>query len=334
MFDPANTTPLGFRILGSTHNERRLVDWNRAFAAHCAADARAGVNREAYLSAFTFGEDFSHHLRATLSTKGYAGPCGASWLWFDLDRDEASGGIEAALADARTLCVQLANRFGVMDDELLCFYSGSKGFHVGLPTGGFMPEPGAMFHRIARRFAEQVARTVGVLIDTGVYDKVRSFRAPNSKHPRTGRHKRRFTVDELLHLSADRIISLSAEPQPFDVPSGKHCAVDLPAAWNQASEQVRSEAEAEAERRAAVMSGDAAARVNRATLEFIRDGAPTGDRHRLLFSAAANLAECGAPIQLCRELLTEMALDSGLPPADIDRQIRCGVEYVTKGGAA
>ena len=86
-----------------------------------------------------------------------------------------------------------------------------------------------------------------------------------------------------------------------------------------------------AERRAALASGNGDARLNRQTLDFIRDGAATGDRHRLLFSAAANLAEFGCPTSLAHALLSEAALDSGLKPSDVRRQIDCGLE---KGGAA
>ena len=48
-------TAYGFRIVGDCSNERRLIDWRTAFDDHCQADDRADVNREAYLSAFTFG---------------------------------------------------------------------------------------------------------------------------------------------------------------------------------------------------------------------------------------------------------------------------------------
>jgi len=324
---------LGFRIIGPTHGERRLVEWPRAFAAYCAADPRAGVEREGYLSAFTFEAEFREHLARTGSTRGYSGPCGSDWLWLDLDRDDAAGGIEAALADARALCLQAGERFGIDDDRLLCFYSGRRGFHVGVPLDGFNPAPGPAFHRIARKVAEGLAAAAGVTIDTGVYDAVRAFRAPNSKHPKTGLHKRRFTVRELLHLPASRIIAMAAEPEGFDVPAGGGCALDMPAAWAEAAETVRAEDAAAAERRAAIGSGAAASTLNRLTLDFIRDGAGVGDRHRRLFSAAADLAECGAPLELCRALLAEAALDSGLPPGEVERQIRCGVEHAAKGGA-
>lgn len=330
----ASAGGLGFRIIGPTHGERRLIDWRRAFAAYCAADARAGVEREGYLSAFTFGAAFRDHLWGTGTTKGYSGPCCSPWLWLDLDCDDAAGGIEAALADARALCLQAGERFGIDDDHLLCFYSGRRGFHVGVPLDGFHPAPGPLFHRAARKVAEQFAAGAGVVIDTGVYDAVRAFRAPNSKHPATGLHKRRFTVRELLHLPASRIVELAAAPEGFEVPGGGGCALDFPAAWAEAAELVRAEAAAAAERRAAVASGAAASTLNRLTLEFIRDGAGVGDRHRLLFSAAANLAECGAPLELCRALLAEAALDSGLPPGEVERQIRCGVEHAANGGGA
>src|SRR5581483_3828567 len=99
--------------------------------------------------------------------------------------------------------------------------------------------------------------------------------------------------------------------------------------WQAALQAVEREAEGKAQRRAAVADGTP--RLNRATLDYIRDGADQGDRHRLLFSAAANLAEFGCPPALAHALLTETALDSGLPPADVRRQIDCGLNHVGKG---
>src|SRR5262249_29157029 len=68
-------------------------------------------------------------------------------------------------------------------------------------------------------------------------------------------------------------------------------------------------------------------RLNRATLEFIRDGAEEPNRHRRLFSATANLAEFSCPPPLAHTLLSEPALDSGLSPSDVRRQIECGLKH-------
>jgi len=193
------------------------------------------------------------------------------------------------------------------------------------------PAPSLIFHKAARRFAEALAAAAGVSIDSGVYDKVRLFRAPNSRHPKTGLHKRRLTFDELMRLSADRIRQLAAAPEPFALPSVSAWNDQAAADWQAALQAVEREAELRAQRRAALEDG--VPRLNRATLEFIRDGAEVGDRHRLLFSAAANLAEFNCPTALAHALLTEAALDSGLPPADVRRQIECGLAHAGKGAA-
>ena len=83
----SDNAAFGFRIVGGATGERRLVDWQSAFAGYAQCDSQAEVEREGFLSAFTFPAEFREHLTATHSTKGYAGRCGASWLWFDIDAD-------------------------------------------------------------------------------------------------------------------------------------------------------------------------------------------------------------------------------------------------------
>ena len=190
--------PYGFRIVGGCFEGRRLVDAAAALSAHAAADPRCEPDRECYLSAFWFDDSFRRHIEDNQgSTKGYSGPCWSQWLWFDIDADE----LGYAHKDAGALAAFLVERYAVEPDELLIFFSGSKGFHVGLSTALWSPPPSLDFHRACRQFAEHVAELATVTIDTGVYDKVRAFRAPNSRHPKTGLHKRRLTYDELLGLT-------------------------------------------------------------------------------------------------------------------------------------
>ncbi len=316
------TPRLGFRVMGNVEGTRRLVDAGAALAAHAAADPKAEVEKESYLSAFWFADDFREHLEATSSSKGYDGVCWSPWLWWDIDRKDD---LDRALQDARALASRLLDRYSDLDaDDLLLFFSGAKGFHVGLPTF-WAPAPSVTFHRTARLFAEALAANAGVSIDSGVYDKVRLFRAPNSKHPRTGLHKRRLSLDELLHLSADHIRQLASEPAPFDLPTVNVSCDRAAADWQEAEAAVAKEAEVKATRRQSVNNGEPT--LNRTTLDFIRDGAEQNNRHRLLFSAAANLAEFRCPPALAHALLTAAALDSGLTPADTRRQIECGLAH-------
>jgi hypothetical protein len=299
-----------------------------AFGGYAAVDAKANCDREAYLSAFCYGEDF--RARADdwgfVDTKGYDGICCSPWVWFDIDRE---GDLQCALIDARRLTATLSDRFRGGNDALIVFYSGAKGFHVGLSTALWVPEPSAKFHRVARQFAETIAETADVTVDTGIYNKVRAFRAPNSRHPKTGLFKRRLTLHELNNCLLDDVLQLAREPAAFNlfVPTSRsdRAAAD----WHTAIEYVERQTEAHAQRRAA---HDGTTRLNRQTFDFIVKGADEGERHRLLFSAAANLAEFGCPPALAHALLSEAALDSGLRPADVRRQIDCGLATGARGG--
>jgi hypothetical protein len=316
--------PYGFRLVGCLEGRRRLVNAAAAFSGYAACEPAARVECEAYLSAFTFGAGFRRLLEGTGSPRGYAGPCAADWLWWDVDRP---GDAERALGDARRLAAAILERFRTPDeDDLLVFFSGGKGYHLGLPTCLWRPDPSMVFNAAARRFAERLAGRVRVAIDQGVYDKVRPFRAPNSRHPRTGLFKRRLRFDELMGLTAVRIRELAVAPEPFDIPA--------PAACDQATTDWREAVEA-AERaaveraRGRTLATDRG-RLSRATLEFIRAGADEGERALRLFRAAANLAEFGCPDDLAHALLSEAALDSGLTPSETRRQIDCGLRHAAR----
>lgn len=315
------TCPYGFRIVGTCQNERRLVDWPSAFQAYSQCDERAEVVREAYLSAFRFGLEFKEHLSTRGTTKGFAGECYAEWLWFDIDRE---GDIDSATNDARKIAGALAYSYDIDEDAILCFFSGSKGYHIGLPLSACgSPKPSVTFNKVCRTFADSVASQAGVAIDTSIYDRVRAFRAPSSRHPKTGLFKRCLSVAALLRLQTSRIITLAESPEPFEIPLPLKPISAAVCEWEKAFLTVNHQLQASVVRREV----RAPSLLNQLTLDFIRNGAAEGDRHRILFSAAANLAEFDCSLELALALLSEPALDSGLPPSEVRRQIQCGLDY-------
>jgi hypothetical protein len=314
--------PFGFRVVGSVAESRRLVDAAVAFSAHAGCDPRADINSEVYLSAFRYGTDFREYLATHNTTKGFAGSCWSPWLWFDIDRP---GNPAAALRDTRKLVGFVLQRYGELDEDgMLSFFSGGKGYHVAVPLA-HSPEPSPVFHLTSRRLAEGLATTAGVKIDTAIYDKVRCFRAPNSTHPKTGLYKRHLTHAELFGLAAIRIQELAWEPASFDVPAIGEVVTELEADWHEATELLSQDLVNRHERGDPVRE-----RLQRDTLDFIKNGAEEGERHTRLFRAAGNLREFGASPALIDALLTEAALDTGLPPAEVTRQIRCGIEHADR----
>ncbi len=319
--------PHSFRIVGPTVNPRKRVDATTAFDAYRTCDPRARVDHEAYLGVFNFGEDFAVHLGRTGSTRGFSGATWAAHVWFDLDRDESSGGVEQAIADAGRLIAVLEERFAVPNECLLAFISGGKGCHIGLPTALWMPEGSDTFHLVVREFASRIAAAAGVAIDTGIYDRVRAFRAPNSRHPKTGLHKRFVPPEQFQMLTLEEAMTLASRPAPFELPdmATSFLLPALDAEWRAAADDVTRHQAAMEERRRDIERGASAVHVNRHTLDLI-NGEPiaVGDRHRLIYAAARNLTEAGAPLHLVRELLREPALNTGLPPREVDRQLDCG----------
>ena len=316
----------GFRIVGPCHGKRRRATPSTVFRAYCQCDPKAGVDREAYLSAFQFGDDFAKLLDRTGSPAGFAGSTWASYLWADIDRDDTTGGIGRGLADLRLLVDTLVETFGVPREVLLPFFSGSKGFHLGIPTGLWLPAAAPDFHEIAREFMEQLAAEAKIEIDAGIYDRVRALRAPNSRHPKTGLHKSFLPVDLLDALSVDDVLACSQRPEPFEPPSldGIESGDFLVADWDRAALAVAAKTAAIEQRLHGHADGERKGTVNQLTRSFLAGAVTVGNRHRLLFSAAANLAELGCPLPAIHALLSVPALNSGLPPKDVDRQIECG----------
>lgn len=310
----------GFWVQGDLSGPRRLVDYWKALRGYCRVDPGVRPEVPAYLSAFAFGADFRRHLEATDSTRDFSGSVGVPSVKWDIDRP---GDAAAALLDTRRLAAYLLDHYALAPSDLLVGFSGDKGFHVELLVG-WRVEPDASAHRVCRRFAEKIAAEIGVPIDSSVYDKVRAFRLWNSRHQRTGLYKIRLDAEDLLYMSADWIRGQAGEPIPFELPDPSRCPA-AEADWRDAEQAVL----ATVQERRARPSGAADARINRATLELVTDpvAVTQGTRSTRLFQAAANLAEFGSIDELIHALLTEPALDTGLPPREVKRQIQCGIEF-------
>lgn len=308
---------VGLRVLGPLTGQRRRVPWTTAYASHLACEGRAHVERESYLSVYTFSAEMVDHLAAWGSPAGFEGQTFAEVIAFDIDRSED---IPQALADARTLAGVLEETFDAPVETLQAFYSGSKGFHITVPTILWTPSPGVGFSRVARLFAERIAAEAKVTIDSSIYSRVQMFRAPNSRHPTTGLFKVPLTVAELDRLHLSEIQELAKWPRSVTIPPpAPQRSAPLLLEWQAAETEVtRIAAE-----KATATNHDA--RLTRLTKGVLRgEHLEEGNRHRHLYSAAANLGECGASLALALELLTDVGRESGLRPSDVAKQITDG----------
>lgn len=324
------TTPapfdVGAFVPGAPASPRALVRHADLLTAY--ADGAIDDGREAYLSHFTFGPEMrAHYAGNRNSVAGFAGPCWCRRLVLDIDRTDLAD----ALADARRLVTFLHDRYPETEGVVPVYFSGGKGFHV-LVELAHAPPPAEGFARVARTLAEALAARAGVRIDTSVYDIAHIIRLPNTRHPRTGLFKRRVEADALFRLDLDGIREHARHPAGDGIPAVRSCPVLLGGDWHEAARQTaRTTGARAAARRDA---GPADQRAPRYFLDLLRFGVTEGRRHQTLFQCAAWLTEQGAPAALCSALLTEPGRDVGLTPADVDRQIRCGIDHARRQGDA
>jgi hypothetical protein len=306
-----------------------VVSAPSAYQGFAACDGRFDLTKEAYLGAFWYGQDFQAHVSRSGTTKDFEGPCWSPWLWWDIDR---AGNLPLAQRATTALVGWLLDKAEVLPDDLLVFFSGSKGFHVGCP----MPldaQPALDFNRRARGLAEAVATAAGTMpIDPAVYVKCQPFRAPNSRHARTGLHKALLSLSELDGWSIERIKEAARQPRPFRLEVLPASTSELlRVMWDKTAAAVAVAANSSRPAYHHPEAGGGKTRLNALTLDFLRGGVDQGDRHRLLFSASANLAEFGCPAALAEALLMPSALDCELKPADARRQIALGLRHGGKG---
>jgi hypothetical protein len=325
-------TPLALWVLGGADGRRVLVSYAKAMTGYAHADPAARPELTAYLSVFAFPAAMREHLQATGSVRDYGGPVGVPALRWDID-DEHNP--DVALRDAKRLAGHLAERYG--DEGLTAYFSGSKGFHFEVDTAGAI-EPSGIANQVTRQLAETVAGAVGVTIDTSVYDKVRLWRAANSRHGKTELYKVLIELDDLPHATSDWVRQRAVEPIPYDLRVSASVPPQLLEDWRQAERVVRNRAAEQRERSLKVGQGEADINALTRLLITRPEEIQTGDRHRILFSSAANFAEFDTIDDLIVALLTEPGLNTGLPPREVARQIACGIAHArrqhAKGGAA
>ena len=165
----------------------------------------AGLN-ETYCTYFRYDKEMYEHFQQNGSVKGYQGKAWSDWLPIDID----SSDLQEAQDYLDRLCMNLED----YEIDINCcrfYFSGSKGFHVMIPSGIFKAEPSHDIHKRFRKIALEL--TKGINIDTSVYDKTRLFRLANTINEKSGLYKVELYSFEATTLSIEEIKEWAKEPR-------------------------------------------------------------------------------------------------------------------------
>lgn len=224
----------GFYVGNGVRGDRVVGDVDALFEQACMASEWAIQKTDCLLSMFRYPAEYLEEVRQTRRARGSDGVHWGPFLWFDIDREND---LPAAVRDTVSLVKYIVY---VLSDEkrdftsenLQIWFSGCKGFHLGLPIQIFgddiLPREG--FGKLCKAVAERLDKEAGVTIDSNVYDFVRLLRCPNTRHKTTWLYKIPVTLAELESENAVAMIHRRAKYPRRLVTNGIWCVAGHPSA--------------------------------------------------------------------------------------------------------
>lgn len=230
------------------------------------------------------------------SVRDFSGSCYSDFVPFDIDNKNISMALDAT----RNL-IMIHNSMGVNISNFRFYYSGSKGFHMEIPSLMFGITP---CHDLPARYKIMAAGFNIENLDMGIYDKTRLWRIPNTLNSKSNRYKIPLTYTEIMELTAYQIKDLAVNPRNIDF-------VD----WND------------------VLPDEALKDLYESSLSenehiFFENGIPEGSRNTTLFKRACALVGKGESKESVLSSITELN-KSCVPPLK-DRDIKSVVDSACK----
>jgi hypothetical protein len=170
---------------------------------------RNPANYERYISWLPYDKNILDYAKVNGSLKQYKGIHYCPVFFIDIDKD---GDLAGAQQSTLQLIKRLVSEYFVNTEDLLYYFSGNKGFHVGIPgkmMGIKSPQSG-MGDR-CKRVAVELTNDIEN-IDYKIYDDGRLFRLVNSINDKSGLYKIPITYEELAG-DMNVIIELAKQPR-------------------------------------------------------------------------------------------------------------------------
>lgn len=268
------------------------------------------IGIECYTSFFRYDESINKHYESNYqSLGGFKGDCYSDWLPIDIDRKD--------LLEAKNVAIQfiqfLEQDFEVSPSNLRIFFSGSKGFHIEIPTALFGDvQPSS---DLPSRFKQAIQKFGNWDFDLSLYQTTRLYRAINSFNKKSNLYKIYLSWNELKSFSIDEIKALAKAPRgqnnfidPTDVLPNQ-ILVHLWDEISKPSNPIRS--------------------IQTSRL-FLKKGVPEGNRNNLAFQNALKLKRSGESKSNATSLLLDWnnLNTPPLPENEIQATVNSAYSYV------
>lgn len=168
---------------------------------------------EAYTSLFSFGKEIIPHMKEKRSIANYKAPVGIRIIWVDFD-DES---LENAKYNVLNFLAELSSEYGIDPETLHVYFSGNKGYHVGIPAE-IVGIKGISDKELPNKLANFVKNLTSNIkcVDYKIYNPTRIFRLPYSLNVKSGLYKIRFPFKLFCKTTIEDIKSYSKECKRFE----------------------------------------------------------------------------------------------------------------------
>lgn len=165
-------------------------------------------NIPVFVSTFLYSENLFLFVNKTGSVADYRGDYTADYIFFDIDR---KGNLTLAISDLRELIKYISSY--LPKEYLSISFSGSKGFHVGIPAaafGGFSPSP-----FLAYIFKHVAAILSPIEVDAALYKPMMQLRMRNTINEKSGLFKVQIYPDEIDSLTEEYLREIAKAPRDY-----------------------------------------------------------------------------------------------------------------------
>jgi hypothetical protein len=174
------------------------------------------VNGDAYSQYMRYMEDFRNYYNEHGSESLFYGPKYTDFIPFDFDGD---GRVQKQLQKAVFEFVQyIYVQYDVPPNSIRVFYSGSKGYHLLIPSKLFRLRPRYSLERYLKVLALSLVEGFAVAdyLDAGLYNTNSLIRLPNSVNHKSNLYKVPILHSQLQYLSVAQIKKMAKSPRSDD----------------------------------------------------------------------------------------------------------------------
>jgi len=173
---------------------------------------------DAYTSMFLFKEELKLHVDDTGSVSGASRfSVWSPYVWFDIDAAD----LEVATIDMQAL-LRGFDSMGLLPYTVI-FFSGSKGYHIGVNSGIFGLEPSVDLPNCMRCICNQMASLFSITIDNNIYNHNRLWRIVNTLHSKTGIRKTAIDINVAMTSDVEILKKLASDNIGNDGPHYISC---------------------------------------------------------------------------------------------------------------